>query len=248
MRSVFNSLRYRLLLATLISLLLVGQHWVSGLNQIRQSSAQVSLTLLEQRADFWPGAQFLQATAFGHWALWANWSWIQSLQLIGEWSDQKESPAPLKLDLAETAWRNAIALDPNFLPWYLDAGLFFSFFSKRPQVSYEILTLAVERMNQPMLEKQKDYGDWQRAPMVAILRGYTAAFGLRDWKLAQSAFLDAERIPGSPAYLKNMAEWLSKPGGEKELGHRILETLIRQTTDERQKAAYEAELKKILES
>ncbi len=248
MRSVFNSLRQQLFLATLILLLFGAQYRISLVNQINRSTAQLSESLLHQRADFKPDPHFIQATVFGHWALWANWSWIQSLQLLGARDGEVEKRTELELDFAETTWRNAVALDSDFLPWYLDAGLFFSIFSNRPQPSYDLLTLAVKRVQAPMTERQKDYGDWQRAPMVAILRGYTAGFKLHDWGLARDAFLDAEKIPGAPAYLENMSAWLLKPGGEKELGKRILESLIKQTSDERQKSAYEAELKELMES
>lgn len=248
MRSVFNSLLQQLILATLILLLFGLQYRIALINQIDRSEALLSESLMHQRADFKPGPHFIRATVFGHWALWANWSWIKSLQLLGARSGEAEMQTELELDLAETAWRNAIALDPEFLPWYLDAGLFFSMFSNRPQASYDVLTLAVQRIQAPMTAKQKDYGDWQRAPMVAILRGYTAGFKLRDWGLAREAFLDAEKIPGAPTYLKDMATWLGQPGGEKELGRRTLEILIKQTSDDRQKSAYEAELKKLMES
>jgi hypothetical protein len=74
-------------------------------------------------------------------------------------------------------------------------------------------------------------GSWARAWNLYVLKAYLHMFELGDMPEAASAFVEASRLPGSPAYLDGYERRLSKPDGQYEVGLRLLNSLIQAAKD-----------------
>jgi hypothetical protein len=95
-----------------------------------------------------------------------------------------------------------------------------------------------------MAEKFKtDY--WSRSWWIPLLQGYVNLFELGDLPSASVSFREAAEIPGSPEYLQSLEKRLVKPGGEYEVGLRLLHFMILVAKDDR---ARQEELTRKLDS
>jgi len=77
---------------------------------------------------------------------------------------------------------------------------------------------------------QKDY--WEYSWSIPMLLGYVYMFELQDIPHAAVAFEEAASIPGSPEYLRHMQKRLQNPGGEYEVGLRLLNHMIAAEKDD----------------
>ena len=72
---------------------------------------------------------------------------------------------------------------------------------------------------------------WSREWQVPLLMGYIYLFDLDDIARATEAFKVTEGISGSPAYLKDLVQNLEKPGGQYEVGLKLIDFVLSGTKD-----------------
>ncbi|MBI4925742.1 MAG: hypothetical protein HY843_07440 [Bdellovibrio sp.] len=80
---------------------------------------------------------------------------------------------------------------------------------------------------------------WPFPWQVPILQAYVLLFEFDDLLGASKAFQEAAKIPGGPPYLQNLAARLEKPGGQYEVGMRLLNFMIQTAPNEMAKEALE---------
>lgn len=81
-----------------------------------------------------------------------------------------------------------------------------------------------ERLASYPLRLQEDY--WHYSWGIPFLLGYVYMFELEDVPHAAAAFQQAAMVPGSPEFLQSMQKRLQNPGGEYEVGLRLLNHMI----------------------
>lgn len=74
---------------------------------------------------------------------------------------------------------------------------------------------------------------WPTPCMIPFLLGYTYLFHLDDMPHASEMFQQASVCPNSPAYLGHLSARLKQPGGEYEVGLKLLAFMQMTTRDER---------------
>lgn len=82
-------------------------------------------------------------------------------------------------------------------------------------------------------------GYWRGAWNLSMLLAYVYLFDLNDMPHASEAFQEAASQPGAPKYLLHLSERLKAPGGEYEVGIKLLGFMADQATDNRVKERLE---------
>lgn len=179
-------------------------------------------------------APFFKFATAGFWPAAVDALWIQTIQKIGS-ANYHPSTIPAVKDF----YRLATDLDPNFYELYEQAGVLFLFFYEAGGPAREVLEKGIEvyeRGNVPA-------AFWTHPYTLYIFLANVYAFQLNDWPKAKETYLRAADVPGSPPYLQNMREWLSKEGSEKVLAKRVLQQLVQNTEDPLIRSKYEEKLK-----
>ena len=126
-------------------------------------------------------------------------------------------------------------LDPAFFEAYYTGGNILSVVSKDVQGAKDLLLkgntfIREDLPNYPRKFKKQFWGDvWS----VPILLAYVYLFDLNDMPHAAEAFHHAAEFPGAPAYVVRLKARLEKPGGEYEVGVKLLEFMIAGAKEER---------------
>jgi hypothetical protein len=77
---------------------------------------------------------------------------------------------------------------------------------------------------------RKDY--WLHPWQVPLLLAYVHLFELNDMPSGAIYFREAAALPGAPEYLANLAQRLERPGGEYEVGLKLINFMITRNTDD----------------
>jgi hypothetical protein len=161
--------------------------------------------------------------SFGHLPAAIDWMWIQVL-LDNRMTHVAKGTHPeiyYTLDLITD-------LDPiNFSSYHAGANLL-AVIRDDGSGARDIL----EKGNHFRKEKLDSYPQtvkdeyWSYSWSIPFLLGYTYLFELQDLPHAAQAFQEAASIPGSPPFLQSMQNRLQNPGGEYEVGLRLLNHMI----------------------
>ncbi len=149
----------------------------------------------------------------------------------------ENTPAYFDLDLATE-------LDPGFFELYTGGANLLAVVLNDKSGAKELLIKADrfrknELPNYPE-EFRKNY--WARAWNIPVLLGYVYLFEFEDLPHASIAFQEAAMLTGAPEYLTHLSERLKKPGGEYEVGMRLLGFMMGNAPNET--AREELEMKK----
>ncbi len=186
--------------------------------------------------------RLFQLMTFGHVPLGVDWLWIKALQDPGLDHVDPGTHPPLfyALDLATD-------LDPAFFDAYIVGANLLSVVRNDGPGARDLLEKA-QRFRHGELKlwdealKKKHWGnEWN----IAMLLGYVYLFELSDMPHAAGAFREAGELPGAPAYLQSMSERLAHPGGEYEVGIRVLRFLQFSAKEDEAKAQIEKKLHSI---
>lgn len=179
--------------------------------------------------------EFLRLVSFGYWTAAVDALWINVLGDIGRRDAQQVGAARF-----DELYDVGTQLDPYFYELYEQAGFFLSFV-------FEDADLALKYVNRGIAVYETGRAPpkfWTHPYTLYIQRAYIQAFLRFDWPAARAAYLAAEAIPGSPAYLKLVKSWLNSPESERILAIRVLKLLVRSTKDEVMRKRYEEKLRK----
>ena len=89
------------------------------------------------------------------------------------------------------------------------------------------------RLELPHLPASFQSRFWRSRWNIYILMGYLQLFELDNMPAAAKAFIQASAIQGAPDSLERLSNRLRQPGGEYEVGLRLLNFLVKGTQDDR---------------
>lgn len=196
----------------------------------------------EERPVKWDPALF-KTLAFGHWPAGIDWLWIKTLvdPSISHVPPGTHPTIYYDLDLATE-------LDPAFFDIYVGgANLLAVIRDDAPGALALLLKADRFRVNDlPSYPEsfRRDY--WSGAWDIPLLLAYVYLFELNDMTHAAAQFKEAARLPGAPAYLGRLAQRFEKPGGEYEVGLKLLRFMISSSKDLRAQEKLESQFSSLV--
>jgi hypothetical protein len=173
-------------------------------------------------ASRWTPALF-KAVTFGHWTAGVDWLWIKTLSnpSIAHMAKGERAPIFYDLDLASD-------LDPAFFDIYYAGAHLLAVIRDDGEGARDILQKSepfrkTGLANFPSTAISRYWKDEWTIPM---LQAYVNLFELSDMKAAGHYFVEAAALPGSPQYLVSLAKRFEKPGGEYDVGLRLLNFML----------------------
>ncbi|MGK5084955.1 hypothetical protein WDW37_16830 [Bdellovibrionota bacterium FG-1] len=174
--------------------------------------------------------QVARALAFGHWPAAVDWLWIRALidpvtQKVGP---GKRANIYFGLDLATQ-------LDPAFFDLYVAGGQLLAVVRGDAAGAMDLLLKGNDfrRKKLPFYPSTFVSQEWGASWRIPLLMAYVYLFELNDMPHAAQAFKEAASIARSPQYLQKLAQRFEKPGGEYEVGLRLLNFMIEGEKDQR---------------
>lgn len=180
------------------------------------------VTPIEHARSLWDPA-LLRILSFGHLPVVVDALWIKSLQDTGLHKAPTGTHPALfyRLDLLtelDSAFYHAYFAGANLLAVARDDG-----------AGARDLLLKAAKFQAGELKQYPDSflkTHWSTPWNLQLLLAYVYLFELDDLARASKAFQEAASLGGGPPYLKRLADRLSRPGGEYEVGLRLLNFLI----------------------
>lgn len=176
--------------------------------------------------------RLFETISFGHLPAAIDWLWIQSLidPSLSKVTPGTHSTVYYHLDLATD-------LDPMFFEAYVAGGNVLSVIRDDFVGARDLLI----KGNNFRKNELPNYGEefekrfWSQGWLIPVTLAYVYLFELQDMPKAAVVFKEAGNVPGAPEHLIRLAKRLEKPGGEYEVGLRLLNFLIASTRDVRVK-------------
>jgi hypothetical protein len=224
-RDAFSSTPTALFSVILLIALVTAQ---IPLNLHLQKTSKVSVSAQDENARRWDPRLF-KMISFGQLPAAIDWMWIQVLL------DTNLSHVPKGAHPAIYYHLDLITdLDPiNFDSYKAGANLL-AVIRDDGAGARDILekaeTFRKEKLASYPAKLRDEY--WYNSWSIPMLLGYVYLFELQDLPHASQAFQEAANIPGSPAYLQSLQKRLQNPGGEYEVGLRVLNHMIGGEKDE----------------
>jgi len=182
---------------------------------------------VEQLA-YLPKGEYLRLAVLGYRQVVADVIWLQAVQHIGAKRDSQ---------LGYTWTYHAVDvltdLDPSFVPPYQATGLFLGVLVGRQQDGLAILSKGIR--HNPSI--------WQ----LPFLAGYISYYELCDPVAGGEFFRLAARVPGSPAYLPQLAARMTVESGDPTAALEFLDRFSQSVTDERVREALLQRMKEIVQ-
>lgn len=188
---------------------------------------RTALARAEQLA-YLPKGEYLKLAVLGYRQVVADLIWLQAVQHIGAKRDTQ---------LGYTWTYHAVDvltdLDPTFVPPYQATGLFLGVLVGRQEEGLAILDKGIR--HNPSI--------WQ----LPFLAGYVSYYELCK-PIAGGEYLRiAARVPGSPAYLPQLAARMTVESGDPTAALEFLDRFSRNVTDERVREALLQRMKEIVQ-
>ncbi len=168
--------------------------------------------------------RLFQILSFGHLPSAVDWLMIRFL--IIDPSSKHVAPGThpsvfYDLDLATD-------LDPIFFELYTAGANYLTVIRNDNEGAKELLLKGdrFRRQLLPSFPEEFQARFWRRQWQIPLLLAYVYLFEMDDMPEAARQFLEAAALPGSPAYLDRLAIRLQKPGGQYEVGLKLLNLLI----------------------
>lgn len=129
----------------------------------------------------------------------------------------------------------ATEIDPLFMELYWVGGHLLAVIRNDGLGARELLLKAeaFRKTTLPKLPEQFIEKYWSTSWQVPLLLAYVQLFELQDMRGAKIAFSEASMMEGSPKYLMNLVRRFEKPGGEYEVGLRLLKFMLLSAKDSR---------------
>ncbi len=214
-------------MATGLSVLLLGQILLNA--QLYVMDGELSSNVVAEDTHK-PDPVLVDALSFGHVQSAVDWFWIRALT---ESSMRKVKPGEhgavyYNLDLLtdlDPMFFEVFVAGPNLLAVVYDDGL-----------GAKDLLLKGERFRKdklPLMSAEFRENFWPRPWSLPLTLAYVYLFELKNMPSAATAYREAAQIPGSPRYLAEFEKKLDRPGGQYEVGVRMLAHMMEGEKDER---------------
>jgi hypothetical protein len=177
-----------------------------------------------------------EVLSFGHLPALVDWVWITTLAETELIRPPKGTHSQLFYDLEVLAdldplFAEIYTVGANLLAVVQDDGLGAKVLLDKGE------SFRKERL--PSMPESYKQSYWAHSWQIPILLGYTHLFELADMPSAAKNFLEAATLPGVPAYVLRLQKRLEQPGGEYEVGMKLLNFLISTTVDPKIREGYE---------
>jgi hypothetical protein len=183
-----------------------------------------------------------KALTFGHWTTGIDWMWIRTLadDRISHVAKGTHPQIFYQLDLVSE-------LDPAFFEIYGSGANLLAVVRDDGPGARDLLLKGNEFRKSKLPSYPGDFKQryWSEAWVIPLLLAYVQLFELNDMPAAAEAFLEASKIPGGPAYLENLARRFEKPGGQYEVGLRLITFMHQNERDERVREELEEKRKSL---
>ncbi|MGC3974723.1 MAG: hypothetical protein QM771_10120 [Nitrospira sp.] len=179
-----------------------------------------------EQLAYLPKGDYLKLAVLGYRQVVADLIWLQAVQHIGAKRDTQ---------LGYTWTYHAVDvltdLDPTFVPPYQATGLFLGVLVGRHDEGLAILSKGIRH----------NPANWQ----LPFLAGYISYYERCDASAAGEFFQMAARVPGSPAYLPQLAARMTVESGDATAALEFLDRFSRSVADERVREALFRRMKEI---
>lgn len=181
-----------------------------------------------EQLAYLPKGEYLKLAVLGYRQVVADLIWLQAVQHIGAKRDTQ---------LGYTWTYHAVDvltdLDPTFVPPYQATGLFLGVLVGRQEEGLAILDKGIRH----------NPSSWQ----LPFLAGYVSYYELCNPVAGGKYLRIAARVPGSPAYLPQLAARMTVESGDPTAALEFLDRFSRSVTDERVREALLQRMKEIVQ-
>jgi hypothetical protein len=181
-----------------------------------------------EQLAYLPKGEYLKLAVLGYRQVVADLIWLQAVQHIGAKRDTQ---------LGYTWTYHAVDvltdLDPTFVPPYQATGLFLGVLVGRQEEGLAILGKGIRH----------NPSSWQ----LPFLAGYVSYYELCNPVAGGEYLRIAARVPGSPAYLPQLAARMTVESGDPTAALEFLDRFSRNVTDERVREALLQRMKEIVQ-
>jgi hypothetical protein len=208
----------------------------SAAAMLRRSAELAAPAEAEVRLDVPPmPAQVAAPLAFGFRSLLADFTFLQSIQLLALRKADRLSLETLPLDRAmERLLTYAVEVDPKFGGAYRFAA------AALPHETVDGKVMGAVAAAMLLEQGVRELPDqWRIGFLLGFIRGYY----LGDYAGASKSMAQAARLPGSPRYLGLLATRLGAQGGELQLAVELAEGMLAQANEEQTRKQWEDRLK-----
>lgn len=181
-----------------------------------------------EQLAYLPKGEYLKLAVLGYRQVVADLIWLQAVQHIGAKRDTQ---------LGYTWTYHAVDvltdLDPTFVPPYQATGLFLGVLVGRQEEGLAILDKGIRH----------NPSSWQ----LPFLAGYVSYYELCNPVAGGEYLRIAARVPGSPAYLPQLAARMTVESGDPTAAFEFLDRFSRSVTDERVRETLLQRMKEIVQ-
>lgn len=189
----------------------------------RLQSLETPFVELPEASEQVYDAKLFRVMSFGHLPAALDWILIQALLDPGIGKNYSGIHPQLysQLDILTE-------LDPLFSEAYVVGANLLAIVRKDPLGAKVLLLRGKAFIEKDLLQYPQAFRDhyWSRPWQLYVLLAYVNLFELEDMPHAAEAFRAASSYAGSPAYLARLAKRLEAPGGEYEVGVRLLNFML----------------------
>lgn len=172
--------------------------------------------------------ELYRTLSFGQLPSGVDWIWILSLTEteLNKVEPGKHSTFFYDLDLLTD-------LDPLFSEVYVTGANLLAVVQNDGRGAQALLVKAERFRNRDLPAMPDAYREeyWAHPWQVPLLLAYVHLFELNDMPNASIYFKEAANLPGAPVYLPKLAKRLEQPGGEYEVGMKLIDFMISGASD-----------------
>lgn len=171
-------------------------------------------------------AEVFRLVTLGYWPVAVDSLWIHAM--IGAASDLANPTAkPVRTTKHPDFYYDlmrAAEIDSAFYDLYVTGANLLAIIHDDPVGAKNILLKGTDFLEAGLSAYPVVFQDvhWKNAWFLRVSLGYVYLFELKDLPNAGEQFQLAAEMPGAPEYLKSLSKRLQKPGGEYEVGSRLL--------------------------
>ncbi len=167
--------------------------------------------------------KMIQVLSFGHTPTVTDWIWIEGLLDPTLTHVKKGEHA----DLFYVA--NLVTdIDRANMTAYIASAMLLTVVRNDNTGARDLLVKAGEFDQRELKNYPEDFRKrfWNQRWAIYLTLAYVHLFELNDMSSAAKAFQDAAKIPGAPEYLKQLSERFQRPGGQYEVGLRLINFML----------------------
>lgn len=183
---------------------------------------QVATVVAEAPPPLWTPPAY-RVMSFGNFPVVVDWIWLQALldPALSRLGPSVRSSQYYRFDLVTD-------LDPGNFGAYFSGGNLLVVIRDDAVGARDLLLKSEDFRKKVLATMPASYreGPWRNSWKLNALLAYTYLFEFHDLPKAAVAFKAGGETPGAPPYLKNLGERLSRPGGEYEVGLRLLNFML----------------------